>query len=108
MAGFYSAILGWEIAGDDDDWIALANPDGGVALSFQSEQWYSPPVWPEEPGAPSKMLHLEIAVEDVEAAVAIVIGAGGREAPTQPVDRSADQLRVMLDPAGHPFCLVRD
>ena len=28
-------------------------------------------------------------------------------APNQPPDR-ADDLRVMLDPAGHPFCLYLD
>ena len=34
--------------------------------------------------------------------------AGAREAVPQPADRSRDRLRIMLDPAGHPFCLCTD
>jgi catechol 2,3-dioxygenase-like lactoylglutathione lyase family enzyme len=113
LAAFYSRLLGWEITSRDAPdsrqggagWIAMRDPKGGVGLSFQAEEWYQPPVWPEEPGAQTKMLHLEIGVDDLEAAVAHALAAGGREAPHQPEDRPRDQLRVMLDPAGHPFCL---
>ena len=115
MAAFYGRLLGWEIGARDDaddrfggsPWIALRNPAGGMGLTFQAEQWYEPPVWPEEPGAQTKMIHLDIAVDDLEAAVAHAVAAGAREAPHQPPDRS-DDLRVMLDPAGHPFCLYLD
>jgi hypothetical protein len=51
------------------------------------------------------MLHLEVKVGDLEAAVATAIDAGGTEAPWQPPDRDPDRLRVVLDPAGHPLCL---
>jgi hypothetical protein len=51
------------------------------------------------------MIHFEIRVDDVGAAVARAIALGAREAPQQPADRNANTLRVMLDPAGHPFCL---
>jgi hypothetical protein len=54
------------------------------------------------------MLHFEIQVDDVEAAVAFAVAAGARIAPWQPEDRDPSQLRVMLDPAGHPFCLCLD
>ena len=112
MAEFYSRLLGWEIAGRDTPatrkggagWVALRDPAGGIALSFQAEEWYQPPVWPEQPGAQTKMLHFDIEVDDLEAAVAYVVAAGGKVAAHQPKDRSHD-LRVMLDPAGHPFCL---
>ena len=40
--------------------VRCAHPDGGVGLKFQAEQWYKPPVWPEEPGAPDKMLHVYV------------------------------------------------
>ncbi|WP_425554049.1 VOC family protein [Kribbella karoonensis] len=30
---------------------------------------------------------------------------GAREARQQPTDRDPHRLRIMLDPAGHPFCL---
>ncbi len=116
MAEFYGRLLGWEIAARDvpanreggAGWIAMRNPSGGMGLSFQAEDWYEPPVWPEEHGAQAKMMHLEIAVDDLEAAVAHTVAAGGRISPHQPEDRDQDRLRVMLDPAGHPFCLFRD
>ena len=116
LAAFYRRILGWVEAGRDEPdsrlggsgWISLRNPSGDIGLSFQAERWYEPPTWPEEPGAQSKMIHLEVAVDDVDAAVAEVLAAGGREAPNQPADRDASRLRVMLDPAGHPFCLCDD
>lgn len=105
LARFYGALFGWEIAVRDGDWIAMRDPAGGVGLNIQAESWYEPPVWPEQPGAQTKMLHFEIQVEDMEAAVAYAVAAGARIAPHQPPDRSQDELRVMLDPAGHPFCL---
>ena len=113
LAEFYSRLLGWEIAARDEPTtrqggsglIALRNPDGGVGLSFQAEEWYQPPVWPEEPGAQTKMLHFEITVDDVDAAVERAIALGARVASHQPSDRDQDDLRIMLDPAGHPFCL---
>jgi hypothetical protein len=47
------------------------------------------------------MIHLDIKVDDLEAASAHALAAGARLAEHQP---RAD-LRIMLDPAGHPFCL---
>jgi catechol 2,3-dioxygenase-like lactoylglutathione lyase family enzyme len=116
LAAFYCRLLGWEIGARDTantrlggaGWIAIQDPNGGVGMNFQAEEWYEPPVWPEEPGAQAKMLHFEIAVENLEAAVAFAVAAGARVAERQPADRPADQLRVMLDPAGHPFCLFAD
>jgi catechol 2,3-dioxygenase-like lactoylglutathione lyase family enzyme len=116
LAVFYSRLLGWEITARDTSatraggsgWIMMRDPSGGVALSFQAEEWYQPPVWPEEPEVQAKMLHFEIAVDDLEGAVAHVVATGGRTAPHQPADRDPARLRVMLDPAGHPFCLFTD
>ena len=116
MARFYGQLLGWEVSGRDEPedrlggsgWISMRDPAGGVGLSFQAEDWYEPPVWPEEPGELTKMIHLEIYAEDVGKAVDHVLRCGGREAPHQPPDRDATSLRVMLDPAGHPFCLFSE
>jgi catechol 2,3-dioxygenase-like lactoylglutathione lyase family enzyme len=106
LAAFYRALFGWEItARDGADWIQLRDPSGGVGLNLQAEEWYVPPVWPEHDGEPTKMLHFEIEVDDLDGAVARVLAAGGRQAEHQPSDRAHDRLRVMLDPAGHPFCL---
>lgn len=109
LAQFDATLLGWEIAARDGaDWMTLRDPAGGVGLNIQAEAWYEPPVWPEQPGAQTKMLHFEIQVEDIDAAVAYAVAAGARVAPHQPADRAQDELRVMLDPAGHPFCLYTD
>ena len=105
VADFYVQLFGWEVTAGGGDWIKVGDPDGGVELNIQAEEWYEPPVWPERPGSQGKMLHFEVETDDVPAAVAHAIAAGAREAPDQPADRNPDKLRVMLDPAGHPFCL---
>jgi Glyoxalase-like domain len=50
------------------------------------------------------MMHLDIAVDDLEPAVAGALALGATQSEFQP----QDDVRVMLDPAGHPFCLYRD
>jgi hypothetical protein len=47
------------------------------------------------------MSHLELEVSDIDAAQAWAVDAGATLAEYQP----QDDVRVMLDPAGHPFCL---
>lgn len=109
LAEFYCHLLGWKItARDGEGWVQAGDPEGGVGLNFQSESWYQPPTWPEQPGEQSKMLHFEILVDDLPAAVAHARAAGATVAPHQPADRDQRTLRVMLDPAGHPFCLFVD
>lgn len=104
LADFYSRLLGWSVASREPDWALMPSPDGGTGLSFQSEPWYRPPVWPEQQGMPEKMLHLDIQVDDLEAAVAHATAVGARLADFQP----QEGVRVLFDPAGHPFCLFLD
>jgi catechol 2,3-dioxygenase-like lactoylglutathione lyase family enzyme len=104
LADFYSKLLGWEVTFREPGWALMRNPTGGTGLSFQSEEWYRPPVWPEEPGKLTKMLHLDILVDDLEAAGAHALEAGATLASYQP----QEHVRVYLDPAGHPFCLFID
>jgi catechol 2,3-dioxygenase-like lactoylglutathione lyase family enzyme len=104
LAAFYSRLLGYEEARrDGPGWIVLRASDGGTDILLQAEEWYEPPVWPEQPGGKDKMLHFEIEVDDhdLDAAVAHALAAGARLADHQP----QEDVRVMLDPAGHPFCL---
>jgi hypothetical protein len=68
LAEFYSRLLGWEVTKREPDWALMRNPNGGIGLSFQAETWYRPPVWPEEPGKLTKMLHLDMLVDDLDAA----------------------------------------
>lgn len=104
LADFYCRLLGWEITFSEPGWVLMRSPTGGTGLSFQSEAWYQPPVWPEKPGTQQKMLHLDILVEDLEAAGAHALEVGATLSDYQP----KDNVRVYLDPAGHPFCLFVD
>lgn len=106
LAAFYSQLFGWEItANDGHGWAQLREPDGGVGLNIQAEPWYQPPTWPEAADTQHKMMHFEVEVDDLETAIDAVVGAGGNIATRQPDDRDPSRIRVMLDPAGHPFCL---
>ena len=105
IAEFYVRLFGWEVLAGGGNWIKVGARAGGVELNIQSEDWYEPPVWPEQPGALTKMLHFEVETDDVPAAAAYAVALGAREAAPQPEDRDPATLRVMLDPAGHPFCL---
>jgi len=78
--------------------------DAGYNLAFQTERRYVRPTWPAEEGAQQMMLHLDLQVDDLEQAVAHAVECGAKQAAYQP----QDTVRVMLDPAGHPFCLYVD
>lgn len=107
MARFYEGLLGFEIRdlAPGGRWAQLFDSDGGVHLNIQGDARYQPPTWPEEPGKLAKMMHFEVEVDDLDAAIARTLELGGSEAPWQPPDRDRERIRVMLDPAGHPFCL---
>lgn len=109
LGAFYCGLLDWRVnARDGAGWVQLRDPHGGVGLNIQAEAAYEPPVWPEHPGHQAKMMHLEMLVDDLDSAARRVIDLGGSEALDQPPDRDRSRLRVMLDPAGHPFCLFVD
>ena len=102
LAAFYRRLLGWAVEEDEPDWVRLRSPAGGPGLSFQTESRYVRPVWPAGPGDPQMSAHLDIAVEDLALAGEHAIAAGAVLADYQP----QDDVRVYLDPAGHPFCLA--
>jgi catechol 2,3-dioxygenase-like lactoylglutathione lyase family enzyme len=101
LARFYERLLGWPIATAEPDWAVLRDPAGGVGVSFQLETGYVPPVWPAGPGDQQMMMHLEIRVDDLAAAEEHARACGATRAAYQP----QDDVRVYLDPVGHPFCL---
>lgn len=104
LADFYGNLLGWEVTYREPDWVLMRSPGGGTGLSFQAEPGYEPPIWPEQAGHQMKMLHLDLWVDDLEEAVTHAIAVGATLAEFQP----QDDVRVLLDPAGHPFCLFVD
>jgi len=50
------------------------------------------------------MMHLDFQVGDLEVEVAAAVALGAELAERQP----QENVRVLVDPAGHPFCLCRD
>jgi glyoxalase superfamily protein len=105
LARFYARLLDWETFGDSSGWATVApSKDAGYNLAFQTEEKYVRPTWPAVEGEPQMSMHLDIEVDDLDEAVAYALSVGAEQASYQP----QDDVRVMLDPAGHPFCLYVD
>ena len=83
---------------------AIQVPGTSSYLSFDDSPDYTPPVWPAVEGRQRMMMHIDIAVDDLAAAVAAAIERGATLAEFQP----QDDVRVLYDPAAHPFCLYLD
>jgi catechol 2,3-dioxygenase-like lactoylglutathione lyase family enzyme len=101
LGAFYRRLLGWEIGTDEPGWMTLRAPGGGAGLAFQTESQYVRPVWPAGAGDPQMMTHLDVEVQELATAGAHAVAAGATLAEYQP----QEDVRVYLDPAGHPFCL---
>jgi catechol-2,3-dioxygenase len=99
LADFYKNVLDVEVMFSSEDFVALQG--AGVLLTFQRVADHQPPSWPT--GAVPKQLHLELAVKDLDAAEARLLGLGAAKADVQP---NPDNWRVLIDPAGHPFCIT--
>lgn len=100
LATFYGAMLDWKVE-ISSDWADI-RADYGQCISFQQVEAYNPPEWPTQ-RVPQQM-HLDVIVDDLDAAEAEVIKLGATKHEHQP----GGSFRVFLDPAGHPFCLCVD
>jgi catechol 2,3-dioxygenase-like lactoylglutathione lyase family enzyme len=100
LAGFYAAVLGMRVNEDSDDWVVIGSEPGARQLAFQRVTNWTPPAW-DDPHRPQQ-LHLDIRVDDVDAAEKAVLALGARRLPGE----LAGRYRVFADPVGHPFCLV--
>jgi hypothetical protein len=101
LAEFWAAMLGGEIVFTSST-AAVVRTDW-VALSAIAILDYEPPTWPE--AGVAKQVHLDLAVSDLETAVVESQRLGATLARFQP---APDRRRVLLDPAGHPFCLTTE
>jgi catechol 2,3-dioxygenase-like lactoylglutathione lyase family enzyme len=100
LARFYSELLGLPVTYTSPDFVVIARNDTSSGYAFQLAPDHQPPRWPD-PGYPQQM-HLDVMVDDLDAAEAAVLALGATKHPHQP----GTSFRVLLDPAGHPFCLV--
>jgi catechol 2,3-dioxygenase-like lactoylglutathione lyase family enzyme len=110
LATFYAQVLGVDVInseppGDDEPetagWAQIRT--ASLTLNFEFERCWEPPVWPAQTGRQVATQHLDIWVTDLEEAVGWAVECGARLANAQP----QEDVRVMVDPAGHPFCLFR-
>jgi hypothetical protein len=78
----------------------LDQDDASPIIAFQRVDDYTPPQWPGQT-VPQQM-HIDVKVDDLDAGEAAVLALGatapGSGTPT---------FRVYLDPAGHPFCVIK-
>ena len=106
LLDFYQGMLGWPVVFDGGEFVRIQCPETGMGLAFQLDEDYVPPVWPDEPGQQQMMAHLDFAVADgteLKTMAAQAISLGARKAEAQ---YGGDDWLTLLDPAGHPFCLV--
>ena len=103
LGAFYARLLGWEVKVDEPGWVVVAG-DEYLALSFEEDVHFTAPTWPSEDGKAPIQLHLDVRTTDLAGAVAHAEECGARVHEHQP----QDDVRVMVDPAGHVFCLWLD
>jgi catechol 2,3-dioxygenase-like lactoylglutathione lyase family enzyme len=106
LAHFYADLLGWRVTGSKPNWATINPPDedSTAYMGFQRSPEYVPPVWPPADGKQQMMMHVDIGVTNLDTSVARATALGATLAGYQP----QDEVRVMLDPHGHPFCLYLD
>ena len=99
-SSFWASLLDGTVHADDD-WHSIV-VDGEWRLAVQLAPNHVPPQWPD--GEPQQ-IHLDLWVEDLEAAHEEAIAKGARLLKAAE-DTGEDELfQVYADPAGHPFCL---
>jgi catechol 2,3-dioxygenase-like lactoylglutathione lyase family enzyme len=108
LAGFYARLLGVEVTATEPPPAGAPEAAGfaqvrmpHLTLNFEYEEQWVRPVWPARAGHQTATQHLDLRVDDLEAATDWATRCGATLADTQP---QAD-VRVLLDPVGHPFCL---
>ncbi len=99
LAAFWAAFLGGVVTMTGDGY-AVVEVEQGWLTAYEVED-YQPPTWPD--GARPRQMHLDVSIKDLEDAESRALALGARKAEVQP---SPAEWRVLLDPAGHPFCIT--
>lgn len=96
LAEFYLQLLGGRLLWNRPTSVGVQVP--GILLIPQRVANYRPPVWPG-----TSIVHVDLtAGEHLEAPTQRAVALGARLADPQPDPRWS----VLLDPAGHPFCIT--
>ncbi|MEV2232633.1 VOC family protein [Streptomyces phaeochromogenes] len=102
LAAFYQQATGLEPHPKSDADFAALTCENGLTLGFQRVANHQPPRWPDQ--SVPQQLHLDFAVDDLDEAEARLLELGAGKPDHQP---NEDRWRVLTDPAGHPFCVIR-
>jgi hypothetical protein len=94
LADFYLDLLGGRQLWAKESSVGIEVP--GAVLVAQRVDGYLPPVWPG-----TSIVHLDLTADDLGAAAGLALALGAA-VPEQRDPR----WQVLLDPAGHPFCLT--
>jgi hypothetical protein len=101
---FWAGLLGGTVH-RDDHWHSIV-VDGEWVMGVQHAPNHVPPQWPT--GLQQQQVHLDLHVDDLEAAEQLALELGGRQ--LQSAKRPADNpdgdemFAVYASPAGHPLC----
>lgn len=96
LANFYQQLFGGEIE-HHGEWSDLVR-EGEIKLSFQQSPDYQPPTWPTQERG--QQVHIDFKTDDRAGFVQKAITLGAKL-----MDESGEDWTVLLDPAGHPFCI---
>ena len=100
LAAFYHELSGLPLQDWGGGYFSLG-AEGAVSIYFQPVEGYQPPSWPGQ--VRGQQMHLDFSVDDLDVAVSRAEHLGATQVTEQP----GETWRVMLDPAGHPFCLSK-
>lgn len=99
-SAFWKELIGGETTEHGEDYVMLKTES--TTLGFGRVDGYARPSWPDDG---HKQFHLDLSVTDLEAAAAHAEELGATRAEPQPEGAEGKWI-VLLDPAGHPFCVA--
>ncbi|MFJ9828994.1 VOC family protein [Streptomyces sp. NPDC101160] len=100
LADFYHRATGLPPHPRNHAGFAGLQREGGLLLGFQRVDGYRAPRWPGQ-DVPQQA-HLDFDVDDLAEAEARLLALGATRPEPQP---DPGRFLVLIDPAGHPFCL---
>jgi predicted enzyme related to lactoylglutathione lyase len=97
LAGFWTAVLGWQVTDRDEDMVSIGAPTAPFGIDF--------PKVPE-PKRIKNRLHLDLNAtdRDQDAELRRLLDLGARPAD---VGQGEVSWYVLADPEGNEFCLLR-
>ena len=101
-SSFWAEVLGGTVDAEDDWHMVFV--DGAPRVAVQLATNHVPPEWPD--GTPQQ-IHIDLWVDDFNAAheEVMALGATVLKAAEEVPPEARDNYQVYADPAGHPFCL---